>query len=113
MLTPGARRASIRPRRDHGVRGGRPDDSGATDRLRSYADDARWAATEQELHTLLVALASRADLPDDRRSRYQHAATEQEIRHGALHEDVIADARDHVHIFIRQIAGLPDRAAVG
>ncbi|MBI3272396.1 MAG: DUF4062 domain-containing protein [Planctomycetes bacterium] len=74
-------------------------------RTGEFVDPARWERVERRLHALLADAAARAPLEPAAREKYAASATEQEIVHGALG---VADARDHVFAFVREIRGLPD-----
>lgn len=74
-------------------------------RTGDWVDDDRWAREEEALRTILAAAAEEALLSDDeRRSKWLHSATHQEVQHGALEAD---RPQDHVFAYFRWIDGLP------
>jgi hypothetical protein len=63
-----------------------------------------WEPVERHLHQVLENAALNLDLWSDNLIKYTASATEQEIVDGAMR---VADARDHVFCFFREIEGLP------
>ena len=69
-----------------------------------YAIYEHWETTERRLRTILEIAAEQLKLWPDELIKYVTSATEQEIVDGAMR---VADARDHVFCFFREIDGLP------
>jgi hypothetical protein len=82
-------------------------------RTGSWQDEAAWGPLERTLHDLLLKGIASLPLAPAARRRYLASATAQEIAAGALDEERVEDAGEHVFCFCRTIADLPPAAPAG
>ena len=74
-------------------------------RVRTKELDPIWEALESDAQAIFREVAQIQGLSSSVRESYAGSATEQEVFHGLLSEDVFPNARDYVHAFFLEVEG--------